>query len=137
MNVSYELDAYVGQDILLAFRYMTDWAFTYEGWYVDNVYVDDTLISDGSSTEPFKDLSELFPVYIVPIVDLPQKKGFDYKVHTMKLSDMAEEGIFELNKVLKWSDSAVMLVTSDAPEGFNGYAMYEYEFTLTNAGPKK
>jgi hypothetical protein len=140
LNVEYDLSAYSG-DILLAFRYMTDWAFTYEGWYIDNVYVDGTLISDGSSTAPFKDISELFPVendFTVSFVGIKEKsKGMEYKVHTMKLSDLAEEGLFELNKVLKWSDSAVMLVTFDAPEGFTGYAMYDYEFTYSNAGPKK
>jgi hypothetical protein len=28
-------------------------------------------------------------------------------------------------------------VTFDAPEGFTGYAEYTYDFTYTNAGPKK
>ncbi len=55
----------------------------------------------------------------------------------MKLDDVTETGLFELNKVLSWSDKAVMLVTFDAPEGFTGYADYTYDFTYTNAGPKK
>lgn len=139
VNMSFDLSPYSG-DILLAFRYMTDWAFTYEGWYIDNVHVDGTLISDGSSTDPFRDLSELFPIendFTVSFVGIKEKKkDTEYKVHTMKLSDMAEEGLFELNKVLKWSDTAVMLVTFDAPEGFTGYADYTYDFTYTNAGPK-
>jgi hypothetical protein len=63
--------------------------------------------------------------------------GNQYKVHSMKLDDTAETGLFELNKVLNWADEAVMMVTFDAPEGFTGYADYSYDFTYTNKGPKK
>jgi hypothetical protein len=140
INVSYDLSAYSG-DILLAFRYMTDWATLFEGWYVDNVYVDGELISDGTDASIFMDITELFPVnndFTVTFVGIKEKrKGNQYKVHTMKLDDVTEDGLFELNKVLNWSDSAVMLVTFDAPEGFTGYANYTYDFTYTNAGPKK
>jgi hypothetical protein len=140
MSLSYDLSAYPG-DILLAFRYMTDWATTYGGWYVDNVYVDATLISDGSDASIFKDITELFPVdndFTVTFVGMKGKgNGNQYKVHTMKLDDMSEDGMFELNKVMNWADEAVMLVTFDAPEGFTGYADYSYDFTFTNAGPKK
>lgn len=140
INLSYDLTAYPG-DILLAFRYMTDWGTTYEGWYVDNVYVDETLISDGSDASVFIDITELFPInndFTVTFVGIKGKSnGNQYKVHTMKLEDLSNTGMFELNKVLSWSDTAVMLVTFDAPEGFNGYADYTYDFTYTDAGPKK
>lgn len=141
MNISYDLSAYAGQDLLLAFRYVTDWATPYEGWYVDNVMVDDVLVSDGSDASVFMDITEVVPInndFTVTFVGIKDKKnGNQYKVHTMKLDDMSETGMFELNKVLSWSDKAVMIVTFDAPEGFTGYADYTYDFTYTNAGPKK
>jgi len=140
MNVSYDLSAYTG-DVLLAFRYVTDWATPYDGWYVDNVHVDGELISDGSDASVFMDITEVVPInnnFTVSFVGIKEKKqGNQYKVHSMKLSDVTEEGLFELNKVLSWSDSAVMIVTFDAPEGFTGYADYTYVLTSTNAGPKK
>jgi immune inhibitor A len=141
MNISYDLSAYAGQDILVAFRYVTDWGTLYEGWYIDNVMVDSTLISDGSDASVFMDITEVVPInndFTVTFVGIKDKKnGNEYKVHTMSLSDVSEAGIFELNKVLSWSDTAVMIVTFDAPEGFTGYADYTYDFTYTNAGPKK
>jgi immune inhibitor A len=141
VNMSFDLSAYAGQDILIAFRYVTDWATAYEGWYIDNVYVDGTLISDGSDAGIFKDITEIFPVnndFTVTFVGIKEKqKGNEYKVLTMKLDDVTEEGLFELNKILKWASKAVMLVTFDAPEGFTGYADYTYDFTYTNQGPKK
>jgi len=140
VTMSFDLSAYAGQDILIAFRYVTDWNTLWDGWYIDNVYVDGTLISDGSSTDPFKDITEILPInndFTVTFVGIKEKeKGNQYKVLTMKLSDMTEEGLLELNKVLKSSSSAVMLVTFDASEGFTGYADYTYDFTYTNAGPK-
>jgi hypothetical protein len=68
---------------------------------------------------------------------MSKNKGNPYKVVTLKPDDITEDGVFELNKVLKNSSGAVMLVTSEAPEGFTSYADYTYEFTYTNAGPKK
>jgi hypothetical protein len=57
--------------------------------------------------------------------------GNQYKVLTMRLDDLDETGLFQLRSVLQWSDTAVMLVTFDAPEGFTGYGDYTYEFTYT------
>jgi len=136
MNISYDLSAYPG-NILLAFRYVTDWGTLYEGWYVDNVYVDSTLISDGSDASVFMDITELFPINNDFTVTFVAWNGKNFKVHTMKLSDVTEEGLFELDKVLNWSKKAVMIVTFDAPEGFTGYADYTYDFTFSNKGPKK
>jgi immune inhibitor A len=139
--MSFDLSAYAGQNILVAFRYVTDWATTEAGWFIDNVYVDGTLISDGSSTAPFKDITEIVPVnnnFTVTFVGIKGKgNGTQYKIQTMKLNDVTETGLFELNKVLKWSEKAIMLVTFDAPEGFSRYADYSYNFTFTNKGPKK
>jgi len=141
LTISFDLSAYAGQDILVAFRYVTDWATYYEGWYIDNVYVDSTLVSDGSDASVFKDITEVVPInndFTVTFVGIKEKKkGNQYKVLTMKLDEITEDGLFELNSVLKSSSSAVLLVTFDAPEGFTGYADYSYGFTYTNAGPKK
>lgn len=141
VTLSYDLSAYAGQDILVAFHLVTDWATYYGGWWIDNVYVDDELISNGTDASVFFDITEILPVnnnFTVTFVGIRDKaKGSDYKVLTMKLADVDETGLFELNKVLQWADNAVMLVTYDAPEGFEGYGDYTYDFTFTNAGPKK
>jgi hypothetical protein len=141
INMSYDLSAYAGQNILVAFRYVTDWATYYDGWFIDNVYVNGTLISDGSTPTPFHDLTYYLPVnndYTLTFVGMKTVgKGNDYKVVSMKLNHVTEQGLFELNKVLKWSTKVAMLVTFDAPEGVTYYAPYTYDFTFTNKGPKK
>ena len=134
-------DPYAGKDILIAFRYVTDWATTEAGWFVDNVAVNGKPISDGSSTAPFKDLTEILPVnndFTVTFVGIKGNgKGNEYRVLSMKLNNVTEDGLFELNKVLKNSSSALMLVTYDAQEDMSSYAGYSYDFTFTNKGPKK
>ena len=45
-------------------------------------------------------------------------QGNEYKALTMKRNNVTEVGLFELNKVLRWSNKAALLVTFDAPESF-------------------
>jgi hypothetical protein len=129
--LSYDLSAYAGQNILVAFRMITDWSSHYEGWYIDNVYVDDNLISDGSDASIFKNILELFPIDNDFTVTFVGKKGLgrwsQYQVHTMRLDKVTEQGMIDLRKVMGWSDKAVMIVTFDAPEEFDSYADYTYE----------
>ncbi len=38
---TFDLSEYNGEIILLSFRYMTDWYTTYDGWFIDDISVDD------------------------------------------------------------------------------------------------
>jgi hypothetical protein len=136
VTLSYDLSPYAGQDILVAFRLVTDWATHYGGWWIDAVYMDGVEIFDGSDASVFKDITEVVPINNDFTVTFVAMRGNRFKVHTIKLSEVNEEGMFELDKILNWSREAVMIVTFDAPEGFTGYADYTYDFTYTNAGPK-
>ena len=42
VDVSFDLSAYDDQEIMVGFRYMTDWGFTYDygGWFIDEVAID-------------------------------------------------------------------------------------------------
>jgi len=145
--MSFDLSAYAGKEILVAFRYVTDWAtngngaFDTPGWYIDNVKVGDTVISDGSSVEPFKDITEILPInndFMVTFVGYKAKgKGTEYRLATIKLGAVTEEGLLEVDKVLRDSDKVAMLVTLAAPQGFTKYVDYSYEFGLKSNGPKK
>lgn len=141
VTLTYDLSAYAGQDILVAFRMITDWATSYGGWWIDNVYVDGTLISDGTDASVFKDITEILPInndFTLTFVGIKlNTKGNAYKTVTMKLDRETESGLLELNKLLKDSTKLVVLVTFDAPEGFTHYTDYTIDFTFTNQGPKK
>ena len=132
INMSFGLGAYAGQHILIAFRYITELAAAEGGWYVDNIYVDDTLISDGSSTEPFRDITEIIPIENDFMVTLIGVKRLDdrtfYKVVHLTLDDVKEKGYFDLYQIMSTSSHTIMLVTYAAPEGVTSYADYSYEF---------
>ncbi len=51
---TFDLSAYAGQTVLLGFRYVSDGGVNDGGWYVDDVRVGGTRVSDGSSLAPFK-----------------------------------------------------------------------------------
>lgn len=132
INMSFDLSAYDGQQILVAFRYMTDWAFEAPGWWVDNVDIAGVFFSDGSSTDGFKGLNEVLGIsnnYTVTLIgesvnaSVPQ-----YEVLTILsggyVSDWASiSALFDNNSAV------IMLVTYDADQGVSAYANYDYEIS--------
>ncbi|WP_183061991.1 choice-of-anchor J domain-containing protein [Motilibacter peucedani] len=59
---SFDLSAYAGKSVLLSFRYLTDSGTNYAGWWVDNVKVGGTLVSDGSSLAGWQTPTQISPV---------------------------------------------------------------------------
>jgi len=41
-TMTFDLSAYAGETVLIGFRYMTDWATLYEGWYIKSASVSGT-----------------------------------------------------------------------------------------------
>ncbi|MBC7250293.1 MAG: immune inhibitor A [Anaerolineae bacterium] len=132
VTLTYDLSAYSG-DILIAFRMVTDWATHYGGWWIDNVYVDGTLISDGSSTEPFKDITYYNPIeldYSVTLVGMYERYGkTNYIVRDMYLDDLTEEGAGFLAGIVRLGGHAVLMVSLEVPEE-NAYFYGPYEYTI-------
>ncbi|HET8615065.1 MAG TPA: choice-of-anchor J domain-containing protein [Actinomycetales bacterium] len=66
-NETFDLSKYAGQDVLIAFRYMTDPAangngiLPQPGWWIDNVKVGGTTISDGSSLDGARTMTQIVP----------------------------------------------------------------------------
>ncbi|RRJ32071.1 peptidase M6 [Halocatena pleomorpha] len=51
-NQTFDLSDYAGEEVLISFRYATDWATNNDGWYVRNVSVGGQH-HDGTTTGPF------------------------------------------------------------------------------------
>lgn len=133
VTLTYDLSAYAGQDILIGFRLVTDWAVHYGGWWIDNVYVDDTLISDGSSVAPFKDITYYQPIeldFSVTLIGMYQKYGkTHYIVRDMYIDDLDEEGAGFLAGIVRLGGYAVLMVTLEVPEE-NAYFYGPYEYVI-------
>lgn len=59
---TFDLSAYAGRSVLIGFRYVSDGGVNDGGWYVDDVNVGATLISDGTDAAVFKSATQIRPV---------------------------------------------------------------------------
>ncbi|MFX0149121.1 MAG: hypothetical protein ACFE8E_15410, partial [Candidatus Hodarchaeota archaeon] len=117
ITMTFDLSAWAGQNIHLGFRYMTDWAFTYEGWYLENVMV--------SGVEYIGSLEVLWPTiplsFMVTIVEertLPNGKVY-YHIDDMRIWGGCNFGI-DLAVISK-KEVAYLVVTPIMESGFADY----------------
>jgi len=117
-TMSFDLSAYAGQEIMLKFRYMTDWAYNYEGWYIDNVYINDELIDDG------EDVIGLWAVY----------PDADYMITVYAPGQWTEDGQYLLPLLFEVD---VTHGPETASRSFSSMSIYDdfYIVISTTAGP--
>lgn len=53
VSMSFDLSPYIGQEIGLRFRYMTDWAFQEPGWWIDDVTLNGVVIDNADDVSAF------------------------------------------------------------------------------------
>ena len=64
VTASFDMSDYAGQDVVLAFRYVTDSGVDEPGWWVDDVTLGGEVLSDGSSLDGFSSATEISPVEV-------------------------------------------------------------------------
>lgn len=85
VEITFDMSAYAGLNVHLGFRYVTDWSFTYAGWYLFSAIV--------SGVEVLGNLDYVYPEvdFMVTIVE---NYGTDNPiVHDMVLDDATEFGV--------------------------------------------
>lgn len=135
-STSFDLSAYAGQDVWLAFRYVSDANTNGEGWWVDNVMVGDTLISDGTTLEGWQTYTQIdpvpvagFTVQVVGFNNYPRNSPVVYA--TMDL-DESFSGTLDMGELLEGVEGDLKfigaIVTYDDPtETSDSYAPYTLE----------
>lgn len=124
VTMTFDLSAYAGESIHLGFRFVTDWATTYEGWYLFNVIV--------SGVEYIETLEHLYPEvdFMVTVVEkfrLPHRCT-SYFVHDMWfLNDETEFG-FVAMLAHRWED--IIIIVSPMMDLGNA----DYQFKVTRFG---
>jgi len=120
VTMSFDLSEYVGQEIMYRFRYMTDTSVTYEGWYVDNVYINDELVDDGLN------------VIGLPAVAI--SSDADYMITVYAPGQWTEDGQYLLPLLFEVD---VTHGPETASRSFSGMSIYDdfYIVISTNAGP--
>jgi len=61
---SFDLSAYEGQNVLLSFRYMSDGGVSLPGWWIDNVQISGSTVSDGNDLGDWESRTEVNPVEV-------------------------------------------------------------------------
>ena len=61
---TFDLGAYAGQTILVSFRYVTDGGVVEDGWWIDDVKVGDTVLTDGTTTTGWRSPTQVNPVEV-------------------------------------------------------------------------
>ena len=138
---TYDLSDYAGQDVLISFRYLTDAAVNGNdddepGWWIRDVRVGSELITDGTSTDGARTITEISPVPVeawnVQAVgwSLNGKRVAHAELRVHK-DGTAKLGKGKARKLFKKADRVGFLVTADdSTELINKYANY----TLTVNG---
>ncbi|QGH36756.1 peptidase M6 [Gracilibacillus salitolerans] len=137
---SFDLSQYAGQKVHLAFRYMTDWGYNEEGWYLSNLKINDELIDAMEITDDFMSLEQVTKEYVdyqVQFIGFKKgkAKGKDNHVKVIQFPDllnMSESDKVDLRDMLQSSQYAkVLMMVTYAPEpGKGGSAEYDYEVVM-------
>ncbi|WP_208592006.1 choice-of-anchor J domain-containing protein [Gracilibacillus suaedae] len=139
---SFDLSQYAGQKVHLAFRYMTDWGYNEEGWYVSNLQINDELIDAAENTDRFMSLEQVTEDYVdyqVQFIGFKKGKAKGKANHVKviqfpDLINMSKSDKVDLRDMLRSSQySQVLMMVTYAPEpGKGGSAEYDYEVVMKN-----
>lgn len=131
ISTSFDLSAYAGQEVLLAFRYITDSGVTLPGWWIDDLTVGGTLLSDGTTLSGWQSATQVSPIQVsgftVQLVAYTDNHKRAWRA-TLRLDEnfnrsLSRRALGEL--VGTAAQTVSVIVTYDDPtESINQYAPY-------------
>lgn len=119
-DLSFDLTAYDGQEILVGFRYMTDWGTTYDGWSIAEVSVDGNEV-------PLEELTTTIPPeadFMITIYAYDSDLG--EMVIDVPVLDSAETAVKLMGTLMDYDWMIVMISPYDGP--------VDYMVDITNRG---
>jgi immune inhibitor A len=132
-TLTYDLSAYAGQTVLIGFRYMTDWATNYGGWWIESVYYGGAGVVDGGA--PANQQITLMPWthgaevnYMVTLVKQTQTRygKVYYIAYDMWIWGKNDMGITFAS--LSRNDNLILVVTPMFSSGFTDYRFKAFGF---------
>jgi hypothetical protein len=139
---TFDLSAYAGQDVLVAFRYLTDAAVNGNGvlktpgWWVDDVALGGTTVTSGSSLAGARSMTQIVPTAVdgwnVQVVGWTlDGKQVAYRQLPLDSSNRGSLSAADIADVFAKADRIGVIVTVDDPtESARRYA----DYTLTVNG---
>ncbi|MGE5677629.1 MAG: peptidase M6 [Pseudomonadota bacterium] len=141
---SFDLSPYSGQNVLISFRYLTDWGYNDAGWFIDDIEIPEIgFNNDCSSIEAFKSMSEIHGNYVNYTVtfinerEIGDKKGTQtyFKVVTVDPFNVTDEDALNLRQLFLDGNN-YMITTYAAPADDRNPVEFTYEVDLKEANPK-
>jgi len=124
VDLTFDLSAYDGQEVLIGFRYMTDWGATNYGWDIYDVVVDGEAIP-----------LESFSVNIPPEVDwivtiyVPGNEDRTAMIIDIPSLDQTEVAVKLLASLVGYDEMYIIMSPNDGPVGFSIDITYRGENT--------
>jgi len=121
-TMDFDLSAYGGMNVMIGFRYMTDWATTYGGWWLNS-----TTVSGTALTLQNMDLISAanYQVDIVKAVSAGKSGKYVYVPYEMSVNPVTKIG--EHNTFAKNPTYVVLIVTPTMPKGTVDYQFKVYK----------
>jgi immune inhibitor A len=124
--MTFDLSAYAGQTVHIGFRYVTDWATFYDGWYLYS--------ADVNGVSFFDNLDSVYPTahFMVTLLrQTPLHNGkFAYAVNDMRISNKNNMGMEYASTYGK--QNLILVVSPIMMNGFTDYSFkaqsYHYRF---------
>lgn len=106
-DMSFDLSAYDGQEILVGFRYMTDWATNYEGWAIKDIAVDGVAVD-------MEDLYRITPeVDFILTIYVPENEMHGAMVIDIPTMDMDETAVKLLSTLMFYYYEMYIIISPD------------------------
>ncbi len=125
MSFNFDLTPYEG-DVLLSFRYMTDWGTEDPGWWIDNIKINDVTIDDADNMIIFTTPPSPDTDFVVSIVDVTVSNEIPTynEIYELTIDHIDEIGTFDLSGYINEDGYLLVLISPIV-----GPAEYQYEIT--------
>jgi len=121
-NMKFDLSAYVGSEVMLSFRYMTDWGTTEQGWFVDNIAVNGQVVDNGDDIRSFASMQPPVEVDFSVTIYAPaytnDEISLPYKMETLSLADDTETVLHSLAGYAGYKDIYIIISPDHGPTNY-------------------
>ena len=131
VELEFDLSAYAGQDIYIGFRYVTDWAFEYEGWYLESV----EMIDNTGTYDIEADLIPVYPAFPEAdflVTSVTKITMFHYEFYCVYDLPINSE---EYGQTLMFDTKKIETIFVVTPISSEGYA--DYQFKVSRLGGRR
>lgn len=112
VDLSFDLSAYDGQEIMVGFRYMTDWSFSEEGWYIFGVAVDGVEANLTDMTQVFPEVDWMVTIFV------PGNEYYNTMIIDIPVNDLDEVGYKLMATFLGYEEFYVLVSPNLGPVGY-------------------